>query len=123
MLIRYKKNLEKIAMGLLSFMPTVKDVKTLQDIIKQYETDPNWHLYLWKDDDDMIGVIGLKVNEEEKQAIIQHLSVSPSHRNQGVGKLLISEIHQQYDQYQLCAEEVIDGFYKKCDLENDSHSK
>ncbi|HWO97501.1 MAG TPA: N-acetyltransferase, partial [Bacillus sp. (in: firmicutes)] len=30
MLIRYKKNYEKIAMGLLSFMPTEKDLKALQ---------------------------------------------------------------------------------------------
>lgn len=30
MLIRYKKALEKIAMGLLSFMPNEKDVKSLQ---------------------------------------------------------------------------------------------
>ena len=30
MLIRYRKNYEKIAMGLLSFMPTEKDLKRLQ---------------------------------------------------------------------------------------------
>ena len=44
MLIRYKKNLEKIAMGLLSFMPDAKDVKELQQHIKEYETNPDWHL-------------------------------------------------------------------------------
>jgi len=37
MLIRYKKSLEKIAMGLLSFMPEQKDVKKLQQIIHEYE--------------------------------------------------------------------------------------
>lgn len=37
MLIRFKKSYEKIAMGLLSFMPTEKDVKTLQLTMKDYE--------------------------------------------------------------------------------------
>ena len=37
MLIRFKKSYEKIAMGLLSFMPTEKDVKTLQLTMKEYE--------------------------------------------------------------------------------------
>ena len=43
MLLRYKKAFEKIAMGLLSFMPQEKDVKKLIETIHQYETDPNWH--------------------------------------------------------------------------------
>lgn len=39
MLIRYKRSFEKIAMGLLSFMPGEKDVKQLQQTIKSYEMD------------------------------------------------------------------------------------
>ena len=80
MLIRYKKNLEKIAMGLLSFMPEEKkDVKKLLQTIKEYEANPNWHLYLWKEDDDVLGAIGVRL--EDKNAYIQHISVNPSHRN------------------------------------------
>ena len=37
MLIRYKKSMEKIAMGLLSFMPEEKDVKKLTVTMKAYE--------------------------------------------------------------------------------------
>lgn len=51
MLIRYKKSFEKIAMGLLSFMPEVTDVRNLQDVIRQYDADPDWHLFLWKEED------------------------------------------------------------------------
>ncbi len=114
MLIRYKKNIEKIAMGLLSFMPTVKDVKTLQQIIKEYDTNPNWHLHLWKAEDDMIGVIGLQVDDDRLEAVIQHVAVSPSHRNQGIGKKMIAEINQQYHNYHIWAEAEIDDFYNKC---------
>ena len=39
MLIRYKKIYEKIAMGLLSYMPGDHSVKALQETIQKYETD------------------------------------------------------------------------------------
>ena len=63
MLIRYKKTFEKIAMGLLSFMPTEKDLKKLQFTIKEYETVENLQLFLWKEED-IIGLIGVQMNDE-----------------------------------------------------------
>ncbi|MCZ2970858.1 GNAT family N-acetyltransferase RibT, partial [Acinetobacter baumannii] len=54
MLIRFKKSYEKIAMGLLSFMPTEKDVKTLQLTMKEYEAKDDWQLYLWKENEDFV---------------------------------------------------------------------
>src|SRR5690606_1344685 len=121
MLIRYKKNLEKIAMGLLSFMPEEKkDVKELLQTIKEYETNPNWHLYLWKEDDGVLGAIGVSL--EDKNAYIQHISVSPSHRNIGIGKKMVKEIYRIYEQqqYYVYAIEVIKEFFERCisDSEN-----
>ena len=58
MLIRYKKSFEKIAMGLLSYMPSEKDLKRLQHTIKQYDTRRYWQLFLWKVDEDIIGLLG-----------------------------------------------------------------
>lgn len=114
MLIRYKKNFEKIAMGLLSFMPAEKDVKKLQETIKEYETNPNWHLYLWKEDD-ILAAIGVKIENEEK-AILQHITVNPSYRNCGIGKKMVHEIHNMYkDKYTVCPDEVTKQFYDKCD--------
>lgn len=114
MLIRFKKTFEKIAMGLLSFMPGGSDVKTLQATIKEYETNPNWHLYLWREEDDILGAIGVKVDENQ-QAIIQHISVNPSHRNQGIGTKMINEVKKQYEKdYTVTAEKVVEEFYHKC---------
>jgi len=48
MLIRYKKSFEKIAMGLLSFMPSEKDVKRLMETINSYDEKSNWHLFYGK---------------------------------------------------------------------------
>lgn len=115
MLIRYKKSLEKIAMGLLSFMPEEKDVKKLQNTIKEYETNSDWHLFLWKEADDVLGAIGVRL-EEDINAVIQHISVNPSHRNQGIGKKMVNEVSKLYEEkYAVCAVEEIQQFYTKCD--------
>ncbi|MEN2766135.1 GNAT family N-acetyltransferase [Ornithinibacillus xuwenensis] len=116
MLNRYKKNSEKIAMGLLSFMPEEKDVKKLQHTIKEYESNPNWHLYLWKEED-IIGAIGLRVDDEK--VVLQHISVNPSHRNAGIGKKMVQEIKKLYGQkYDICAEEPIQRYYDHCTQED-----
>ncbi|GAB3791658.1 GNAT family N-acetyltransferase [Virgibacillus kimchii] len=120
MLTRYKKNMEKIAMGLLSFMPEGKDVKKLQQTIKEYETNPDWHLYFWKEES-VLGAIGVRI-ENEFNAVIQHVSVNPSHRNHGIGKKMVNEIKKMYDdKYAVCATDEVQQFYIKC-MENDDES-
>lgn len=118
MLIRYKKDMEKIAMGLLSFMPEQNDVKLLQETIEQYDTLPNWHLYLWRDDD-VLGAIGLRI-ENDLQVIIQHVSVNPSHRNQGIGQKMLAEVMNKYaEDFEVSADEPIEDFFNKYQQTND----
>ncbi|GAB4073541.1 GNAT family N-acetyltransferase RibT [Barrientosiimonas marina] len=118
MLIRYKKNYEKIAMGLLSFMPEGKDVKKLQQTIKEYETNPNWYLFLWKEED-VLGAIGVRV-ENDLNAVVQHVSVNPSHRNSGIGQKMVKEIETMFDNnYAVCADELTKSFLNKCIDENE----
>src|SRR5690625_618824 len=113
MLIRYKKDLEKIAMGLLSFMPEEKDVKKLQQTIKEYETNSSWHLFLWRDDD-VLGAIGVRI-EDDNNAIIQHISVNPSHRNLGIGKQMVKAVKRLYqDKHTVGPDHMTDQFYNKC---------
>ncbi|MFD1039234.1 GNAT family N-acetyltransferase [Virgibacillus byunsanensis] len=114
MLIRYKKNLEKIAMGLLSFMPEEKEVKKLQETIKEYESNSNWHLFLWKEED-VLGAIGVRT-EDDINAVIQHISVNPSHRNMGIGKKMVNQVKRLFeDKYALCADDKTEQFFSKCD--------
>jgi riboflavin biosynthesis RibT protein len=113
MLIRYKKAFEKIAMGLLSFMPNEKDLKRLQQTIKQYETEDDWQLFLWKDED-LIGLIGVTINGQIVE--IQHISVNPSHRQQGVGKNMMKSLKQIYEDKQLIPNPHTVAFFDKCDL-------
>ncbi|UOR12412.1 GNAT family N-acetyltransferase [Halobacillus amylolyticus] len=120
MFIRYKKSFEKIAMGLLSFMPECKDVKKLQEIISEYETNSSWYLFLWKEED-ILGTIGVRI--EEGEAVIQHVSVSPSHRNLGIGKKMYHHVCKHFEkEYLVCSDEYTESFLEKCDTESSSSS-
>lgn|SRR5690625_3294131 len=115
MLIRYKQNQEKIAMGLLSFMPTEKDdVRMLQQTMRNYMEHANWHLYLWKEEDDIVGAIGFKI-EDELSVVVQHISVNPSYRNMGIGRKMIDAVKEMYgEKYDICSNELTKDFFHKC---------
>ncbi|KAB2338377.1 GNAT family N-acetyltransferase [Cytobacillus depressus] len=117
MLIRYKKAFEKIAMGLLSFMPNEKDLKILQQTMKQYENDGNKQLFLWKVGDDIIGLIG--VSFQDDAAMIEHISVNPSHRHQGIGKTMVKALKDMYPDKELKSNDVTDSFLNKCDIKTE----
>lgn len=121
MLIRYKKAFEKIAMGLLSFMPNVKDFKTLQQTIKMYDTEKEWQLYLWKADDTIIGLIGVTV--EGNIVTVRHICVSPSHRDEGIGKNMIMALKQMHVEKDFCPSEETAAFFDKCRLVPEASSE
>ncbi|HLR23990.1 MAG TPA: GNAT family N-acetyltransferase [Pseudogracilibacillus sp.] len=124
MLIRYKKNQEKIAMGLLSFMPVEKkDIKLLQQTIQAYHSNPNWHLYLWKEADDIVGAIGLRI-ADELNVVVQHISVNPSYRNMGIGNKMVAAIKRQYgDKYDVCPDDFTQEFFEKCSEKENTEAK
>ncbi|QFF98665.1 N-acetyltransferase [Psychrobacillus glaciei] len=117
MLLRYKKAFEKISMGLLSFMPQEKDVKKLLETIHQYETDPNWHLFLWKREEDLVGIVGVRM--QDSNGIIQHISVNPSHRGEGIGKEMIQNLPSILHTTSIQPSDDTKSFFEKCQMENE----
>lgn len=117
MLIRYKKAYEKFAMGLLSFMPNEKDIKKLQNTMKQYEMQENWQLFLWKEEE-IIGLIGV-VLENNEDVIVQHISVNPSYRHQGVGKSMLQALCDLYSDKNILPTELTVSFFEKCNMANE----
>jgi len=115
MLIRYKKSYEKIAMGLLSFMPTEKELKKLQNTMKQYETDDTKLLFLWKEED-IIGIIGTSILDNETVEI-NHISVNPSHRYQGIGKNMVKALKEIFPDKELKPNEYTSAFFERCEVE------
>lgn len=118
MLIRYKKAFEKIAMGLLSFMPNEKDLKKLQQTMKQYENEDKWQLFLWKEED-IIGLVGVTVEGEIVE--VQHISVNPSHRHEGIGKSMLKSLRQMFQDKTFRPNEYTASFLEKCELENEQN--
>jgi riboflavin biosynthesis RibT protein len=119
MLIRYKKNFEKIAMGLLSFMPTEKELKKLQLSMKQYENEENWQLFLWKEDD-IIGIIGVSF-KDDNNIDIHHICVNPSHRHQGIGKKMVKALKEMMPDKIFSPTEHTASFFEKCDQRLEEH--
>ncbi len=119
MLIRYKKAFEKIAMGLLSFMPNEKDLKKLQQTMRTYETDDAWQLYLWKEGEDIIGLLGVNFTED-KMMQLQHISVNPSHRHQGIGKRMVNALQDMFPDWKTVANTDTAAFFEKCSQEGNN---
>ncbi|ATP39585.1 GNAT family N-acetyltransferase [Solibacillus sp. R5-41] len=111
MLVRYKKALEKIAMGLISLMPQEKEIKRLMETIQHYEQDENWVLYLWKKDDEYVGTVGLV--EQDAIATIQHITVIPSYRGEGVAMEMLQEL-RELGYETIRANEETEPFIQKC---------
>lgn len=113
MLIKYKQSYKKIAMGLLSYMPEEKDVKKLQETVQQYEETDDWQLFMWKEDDDIVGVVGLRYNEKG-EAELRHVCVNPSYRDEGIGKKMVQAVRGRLDQDLVASKETVQ-FLQVCD--------
>ncbi|MBD7945149.1 MULTISPECIES: GNAT family N-acetyltransferase [Psychrobacillus] len=119
MLCRYKKAYEKISMGLLSFMPNEKDLKKLLETIHQYESNPDWHLFVWKKDEDVVGIVGVRM--EGTEGVIQHISVNPSHRGEGIGKNMVQTLSNILQTTTVKPTEEIKPFFEKCNADKEEN--
>lgn len=99
-------------MGLLSFMPDEKDLKVLRNTIQKYDTETAWELYLYKQEDDYIGLVG--VEKLESELIVRHISVDPSHRSEGLGKQMVRELADLNKAYDIKACQLTEPFIDKC---------
>jgi riboflavin biosynthesis RibT protein len=104
---------DKIAMGLLSFMPNQKDLQKLQMTMNQYKTEQEHQLYLWKEEEGIIGLVGvLFVDQHLIQ--IKHISVSPSHRGNGIGKKMVKSLKELHPDFRFIPDEYTAAFFNKC---------
>lgn len=113
MLTRYKRSNEKIAMGLLSFMPNERSVKQLKKTMELYNERPDWQLFLWKAGDDYIGAIGIHV-EDDENFIVQHISVIPSFRGEGIGHSMVEGVERLMPGRRARPSEETKPFMMKC---------
>ena len=96
MLLDYKNDYEKISMGLLSFVPDLKDVSRLQDEMDWYQSKEDRKLYLWKSEDtqDIVGVIGVEIGND--MILLRHISINPSYRNEGISYKMLEALEHRF---------------------------
>lgn len=79
MLVNYRSDYEKIAMGLLSFVPELKPLARLQQEMQWHLKSESRPVYLWRDEDDhFIGIGCCEVGED--YVLIRRLSFTPTNR-------------------------------------------
>ncbi|ETY74246.1 hypothetical protein [Lactiplantibacillus fabifermentans] len=95
MLVKYRKDYEKVAMGLLSLLPDFKDIAHLQMEMQWYQSTGNHQLYLWRQaDGDFSGVIGIEVGPDF--VLVHHNSLSPEERNSANQGQMLDELAALY---------------------------
>ncbi len=95
MLIEYSDDYKKITMGLLSYISDLKEPVRLEEELEWYNAEETRQLYLWKSDetDNLIGVVGVEV---EDLVLLRHLSINPSHRNEGLSYKILDALQARY---------------------------
>lgn len=93
MFYKYKKSYNKVAMGLLSLMTRGVSFKTLQETIRTYEENPDRQLFLWKEGDNITGLVG--VEQHEDYFIIMHFSVNPSYQKEETASRMLEVLREQ----------------------------
>ncbi|UJF14852.1 N-acetyltransferase [Jeotgalibaca sp. MA1X17-3] len=96
MLISYNQNYEKISMGLLSYIPDLKNISHLQEELDSYIENGDKKLYLWRDEhtENIVAIIGIGC--DDSVLLVRHLSVSPSFRNEGIIYKMLDKLQSLY---------------------------
>ncbi|MCC5894951.1 MAG: GNAT family N-acetyltransferase [Alkalibacterium sp.] len=92
MLVKYKADYQKISMGLLSYVPDLKETSRLTKEMQWYEQEENRQLYLWKSQEtgDLVGVVG--VEEEDEIILLRHIAINPSYREEGMSFKILTAL-------------------------------
>lgn len=95
MLIRYRKDYQKIAVGLLSFQPEFRQYRHSLDTLLASST-AGFDVFLWKNNDDnhFIGIVIVETGP--KYALIRQLSFTPTERSGKNVFALLTAVHEQY---------------------------
>lgn len=95
MLIPYNEDYEKITMGLLSYMPDLKEPAHLAEELSLYAEDSSRTIYLWQNEEtrNLIAVVGIE--EEEDLILLRHIAIDPSFRNEGLSYVILDNLMEK----------------------------
>lgn len=102
MLIECKKDQEKVAMGLLSYLPEFKNLDNLKEEIKLNKTSSEFQLYLYREKEaNFIGVIGTQ--NDAHFIIVRYVSLEPDYRQAKYESRIIQELASSYPNKKITA--------------------
>ncbi|MBP2001194.1 ribosomal protein S18 acetylase RimI-like enzyme [Paenibacillus shirakamiensis] len=113
MLIDVKEYVNRADIASLLEVAVYSDEEELASATHLYTIDSAYQLYALRQEEDWVGVIGYKLLEDDTFQI-EHIAVSPEHRDQGYGRALVLELLIDQSPQRLIAkvdEEVVD-FYR-----------
>lgn len=100
MLRAYRNTYEKLAMGLLSFIPKFKKMPDLEaEMAKIKAGERELYLYKPEDSENFIGIIGFDLVKERHNLILRYVSLLPSFRGEGLVFVMLDELAQTYRDY------------------------
>jgi len=79
-------------MGLLALVVKEKELRSLQQLIDLYESDPLYQLYIWKENEKIVGLIG--VVKEDEDFKVQHLSIIPSYAKDEIAEKMQASLQE-----------------------------
>ena len=100
MLVQYRQDYQKIALGLLSLLP---DLRTTNRFMAElaWAQKNQWPVYLWKDMEDghFIGIVIIEVGDY--YVLLRRLSFTPTERSGHNVFALLNALHDQYPKKRL----------------------
>lgn len=91
MLIECKNDKEKVAMGLLSYLPDFKNLANLKDEIQLNKNSKEFRLFLYRDHNpNFVGVIGTQCDEQF--VVIRYISLAPDYRKKKYEEQAVCEL-------------------------------
>lgn len=122
MLVKYKNDYKKIAMGLLSFIPDLKDFSRLEAEIKWYQEDDSRALYLWKNNNsDFTGIIGIEISDDI--IMVRQIALSPSERNKDLYYEMLDELANLYPEHKMMGSLDVAAIITKWEQRNEIQQK
>lgn len=123
MLYKYKHDYQKIAMGLLSFIPDLKDIANIQTELAWYAKDKERRcLFLWSNQaGNFDGIIGVEL--AEGTVVVRQIAISPTKRNQGVMYTMLDELAQRFFNKQIIGSIELAELIKKWEQHNNAKNK
>lgn len=100
MLIKLKRDNEKIVMGFLSYLPEFRNIANLQEEMRLNQEEDNFEIYLYQDLDEVVSAcVAVQVGQDF--VVIRNISLAPGFRTEQQIEKIIQDLHGLFGKKQL----------------------